>query len=424
MSNVLTMVMAGGVGERLKPLTMERSKASVPFGGKFRLIDFTLSNCVNSGLRQIYILTQYRSESLHQHVQDGWGISNSGLGDFIYCIPPQLKTGEEWYRGTADAIRQNLNLVKDQNIEHILILSGDHIYKMDYRQLIEYHTLKKAGLTVSSVRASVEQASGRLGVLEADQECRLVGFEEKPAVPKTIADAPGWALGSMGVYIFKVDTLIEVLKGEEEDFGKHIIPKMIGKYKDIFIYDFEKENKISDFTIEVKDGLRNKIRVEKTRDSSYWKDVGTIDSFYEASMDLVGIDPSFNLYGEMWPLRTFSRALPPSKCILGGNTPDSMISDGCIISGGTVWNSVLSPGVIVERDSVIEQSVIFDNVIIEPGVRIKKAIIDKGCVIQAGVLIGFNREIDLKRGCTISQNGITVVPKGATIRRTDPSLFD
>jgi glucose-1-phosphate adenylyltransferase len=420
---VLAIVMAGGVGERLQPLTRERAKAAVPFGGKFRLIDFTLSNCINSGLRQIYVLTQYRSESLNKHIQDGWGISSAGLGDFIYSVPAQQKLGTEWYRGTGDAVRQNLNLVKRKNIDDVLILSGDHICKMNYLQLITYHKMKKAGLTISAIRVRKKEAAGRLGVLEIDQDNRLIGFEEKPAQPKTMPDAPNYALASMGVYIFGVSTLLEALQGQEDDFGKQIIPGMISKHSDIFVYDYEKENKIQDFAIEVKDGIRQKILVDRIRDSSYWRDVGTIDSYYEASMDLVGVDPLFNLYGERWPIRSTQRLLPPSKCVLGGKTPDSIVSDGCIISGGTVWNSILSPGVIVERDALVEQSIIFDDVIIEPGARVRRAIVDKESRIRAGASIGLSRDADKARGSTVSDSGITVVPKGADIGRSEPSLF-
>ena len=423
MERMLTIIMAGGAGERLQPLTGGRSKAAVPFGGKFRLIDFTLSNCVNSGLRQIYVLTQYLSESLNRHIQNGWGISSSGLGDFIYCVPAQQKLGTDWYRGTADAVRQNLNMVGTKDFEDVLILSGDHIYKMNYLQLVAYHRMKKAALTVSAIRERKESAAGTLGVLEIDQDHRLIGFEEKPAQPKTLTDAPDYALASMGVYIFKVGTLLEVLQGQDDDFGKHVIPGMIGKHHDIYVYDYEKENKIEDFKVEVRDGIREKVLVDKTRDSSYWKDVGTIDSYYEASMDLVGVDPLFNLYGERWPIRTYQRPLPPSKCVLGGKTPQSIVCDGCIVSDGTVWNSILSPGVIVERDAVVEQSIIFDDVIIEPGARIRRAIVDKESRIRAGASIGYDREADKRRGCTISDNGIVVVPKGTDISRTEPSLF-
>ncbi len=423
MEKVLVIIMAGGAGDRLQPLTRERSKSAVPFGGKFRLIDFALSNCVNSGLRQIFVLTQYLSDSLHRHIQDGWGISSAGLGDFIYCIPAQQKLGAEWYRGTADAVRQNLNQLRGKEAEHVLILSGDHIYKMNYHQLVAYHRMKKAGLTVCGVRVRKDEAAGKLGVLQIDQEYALVGFEEKPAQPKTIPDAPDYALASMGVYIFKLGTLLQVLQGREEDFGKHIIPEMIGKHHGIFVYDYEKENRIQDFTVEVRDGIREKILVDRTRDSSYWKDAGTIDSYYEAIMELVSVDPLFSLYGERWPLKTYQRPLPPSKCVLGGKTLESIVSEGCIISGGTVWNSILSPGVIVERDALVEQSVVFDDVIIEPGARVRRAIIDKSSRIRDGVSIGYDREADIGRGCTISDTGIVVIPKGADLKRSEPSLF-
>jgi glucose-1-phosphate adenylyltransferase len=423
MERMLTIIMAGGAGERLQPLTGGRSKAAVPFGGKFRLIDFTLSNCVNSGLRQVYVLTQYLSESLNRHIQNGWGISGSGLGDFIYCVPAQQKLGTDWYRGTADAVRQNMNLVKTKDVEDILVLSGDHIYKMNYLQLVAYHRMKKSVLTVSATRERNDRAARTLGVLEIDQDHRLVGFEEKPAQPKTLTDAPDYVLASMGVYIFKVGTLLEVLQGQDDDFGKHVIPGMIGKYHDIYVYDYEKENKIEDFKIEVKDGIREKVLVNKTRDSSYWKDVGTIDSYYEASMDLVGVDPLFNLYGERWPIRTYQRPLPPSKCVFGGKATQSIVCDGCIVSDGTVWNSILSPGVIVERDAVVEQSVIFDDVVIEPGARIRRAIVDKESRIRAGTSIGYDLEADKRKGCTISENGIVVVPKGSDLIRTELSLF-
>jgi glucose-1-phosphate adenylyltransferase len=410
-----TIIMAGGMGERLQPLTQERAKPAVPFGGKFRLIDFTLSNCINSGLRQVFVLTQYRSTSLIRHIQEGWDISSSGLGDFIYCIPAQQKLGPDWYRGTADAIRQNLDLVNGTGFDDILILSGDHVYKMNYRQMAAYHRNKGAGLTISAVKFKKEEAAGKLGVLEADQDQRMVGFEEKPMQPKGIPDDPDYAFASMGIYIFKASVLSEVLQGKEEDFGRDILPEMIRRGSKIFVYDYEKENKIEDFIIKVHDGRRSKILVEKTRDSSYWRDVGTIDSYFEASMELVGVDPLFNLYGEKWPFRTFQRQLPPSKCIIGGSTQESLVSDGCIISGGRVWRSILSPNVVVERNALVEESVIFDDVIIEPHSRIRRAIIDKNAIIRSGASIGYDSAADKKRGCTISETGIVVVPKRANI---------
>ena len=415
--------MAGGAGERLQPLTRERSKVAVPFGGKFRIIDFALSNCVNSGLRQIHVLTQYRSESLNRHIQEGWNISGSGLGDYVYCTPAQQKLGEEWYRGTADAVRQNLNLVSKKDIEDVLVLSGDHVYKMNYLQFVDYQRTRKAEVTIGAVRARKEEAAGRLGVLEIDRDHRLIGFEEKPAQPKTLADAPDYALASMGIYIFRVDTLLHALKGEGDDFGSHIIPGMISEGRGVLVYDYEKENEIEDFEVKVTDGVREKILVNKTRDSSYWRDVGSIDSYYEASMELVGLDPSLSLYGERWPFRTYQRPLPPSKCILGGKIAESIVCDGCIISGGTVWESILSPGVIVERGARVEQSVIFDDVIIEPGANIRQAIVDKGSRVRAGTSIGYDRDADERRGCTISDNGIVVVPRGTDISRTEPSLL-
>lgn len=423
MEKVLSMVMAGGAGERLQPLTRERSKAAVPFGGKFRLIDLTLSNCINSGVRRIFVLTQYRSQSLHRHIQEGWGISSSRLGEFVYSIPAQQKFGMGWYQGTADAVRQNLDLVKQRDVEDILILSGDHVYKMDYLQLLDYHRKKNAGMTISAVRVRKEEAANKLGVLEVDQNYEVIGFEEKPSQPKVVIDAPDYALGSMGVYIFKADVLQEALKGEEGDFGKEVIPLMLGKGFDVFAYDYEKKNKIADFTVEVKDGRRSKVLVERTRDSSYWRDVGTIDSYYEASMDLVGVDPVFNLYGEKWPLRTYQRPLPPSKCVLGARTPECILSDGCIISGGIISYSILSPGVVVERDALVEKSILFDDVIIEPGARVRQAIIDKETRIQAGVQIGYEPEADKQRGCIISDRGVTVVPKGMDVGRSEPRLL-
>ena len=415
MPRVLTIIMAGGAGDRLQPLTRERAKPAVPFGGKFRLIDFTLSNCVNSGLRQIFVLTQYRSESLNKHIQDGWGISSSGLGDFIYSVPAQQKIGADWYRGTADAVRQNLNLIKSKEVDHILILSGDHVYKMNYSQMLDYHLANKASLTVSTIRVRKEEAAGRLGVLSVDRNYRLIGFEEKPANPGTIPGSPDYTLASMGVYLFNTDTLLEVMKIPEDDFGRGIIPRMIDKYADVFVYDYERKNRIQDSIIEVSEGRRKKVQVDRTRDSSYWKDVGTIESYYEASMDLVGVDPLFNLYGEKWPIRTYQRPLPPTKCIIGGKTPESIISDGCIISGGTVWGSILSPGIIVERDAIVERSIIFDDVIIEPHARIRRAIVDKETIIRAGATIGYDLEADKRKGCTVSETGIVVVPKGVGI---------
>ncbi len=423
MKSGLVIIMAGGAGDRLQPLTRYRAKPAVPFAGKFRIIDFSLSNCINSGLRQIFVLTQYRSDSLHQHIQEGWGISSSGLGDFIYCVPPQQKMGAEWYGGTADAVRQNLNLVKNRNIDWVLILSGDQIYKMDYQQILSFHQQHKASLTISAIRVKTGEAAGRLGVLEASHESRLAGFSEKPMQPVEIVNLPGYCLASMGIYLFKTETLIRMLDGKEGDFGKEIIPHMVGESNNVFVYDYENENRISDYIVDVQEGRRHRLLVERTRDSAYWRDVGTLDAYYETSMELLSIDPVFNMYGERWPLRTYQKLLPSSKCILGGRTPESIISDGCIVSGGIVWNSILSPNVIVEKDALVEESILFDNVVVEPNARIRRAIIDKNVRIQSRATIGLDRDADRARGCLISEGGITVVPKGADIGRVEPSLF-
>ena len=415
MNRVLAIIMAGGAGERLLPLTSGRSKAAVPFAGKYRIIDFVLSNCINSGIRQIFVLTQYLSDSLNKHIQDGWGISSSRLGDYIYCVPAQQKAGADWYRGTADAIRQNLDLVKGKNADTILILSGDHIYKMDYLQMVAYHKMKKADLTLSAIRVRAEEAAGRLGVLEVDENCNVVGFEEKPSQPMTIADAPDYVFGSMGIYVFKASALREALLEPEDDFGKGAIPRAISRGRNVFAYDYEKKNRIEDFVVEVREGTRYKIPVDRTHDSSYWKDIGTIDSYYEANMELLSIDPPFNLYGEKWPFRAYERSLPPTKFVFGGRSPDSMVADGCIISGGVVWNSILSPGVVVERDALVEESIILNDVNIEPGARVRRAIIDKDVRVKSGVSLGYDLEADTRKGCIISDKGIVVVPGGMVI---------
>ncbi|MBI4188317.1 MAG: glucose-1-phosphate adenylyltransferase [Chloroflexi bacterium] len=414
MDRVLTIILAGGMGDRLQPLTQVRSKPAVPFAGKFRLIDFPLSNCINSGIRQIFVLTQYRSWSLQTHIQEGWGISASRLGEFIYCVPAQQKVGAVWYQGTADAIRQNLDLITE-GFDDILVLSGDHVYKMNYQQMLLYHRAKKARLTVSATRTRKEQAAQRLGIFEVDQDMRAIGFAEKPAQPRVMPQAPDFVLASMGIYIFKVDALMDILKRTGDDFGRDIIAGLTREWSDIFVYDFTENNKIEDYVVEVENGKRKKILVEKTRDSTYWRDVGSIDSYYEASMDLIMVDPLFNLYGEKWGFRTYERSLPPSKYVIGGKALESIVADGCIISGGLVQHSVISPGVVIERDASVEDSVIFDDVIIEPGARVKRAIIDKESKIRAGVTIGYDLEADRRRGCTVSDNGIVVVPRGADI---------
>jgi len=353
---------------------------------------------------------------LNRHIQEGWAISSAGLGDYIYCIPAQQKLGTSWYLGTADAVRQNLDLINREHVDHVLVLSSDHIYKMNYRQMVEVHVRTQAGLTISAVRVKKEQAARRLGVLETARDHRLTGFAEKAAQPKAISRDSDWVQASMGVYLFKVDVLLQVLQIGGHDFGKDIVPAMMGRGDDIFVYDYEKENRIEDFETIVKNGVRESRLVERTSDSMYWKDVGSLDAYFDANMALVEVDPPFSLYGGRWPVRTFQRPMPPSKCILGGRISDSIVCDGCLVSGGAVCGSILSPGVIVERDALVEQSVIFDDVIIEPGARLRRAIVDKRTVIRAGVSVGHNPQEDKKRGFMISDNGIVIVPKGMDVR--------
>ncbi len=425
---ISTVVLAGGPGERLLPLTLDRNKAAVPFGGKYRLIDFTLSNCLHSDLRQIYVLTQYKSQSLSEHIKKGWNLYSHLSNDFISSVPAQQQIGKEWYKGTADAIRQNLYRIIETRPNHVLILSGDHVYKMDYRLMIKFHEENDADLTIAAIEVPKETAAGNLGVMEVDKDNRLIGFEEKPPEPKTILDSDK-VLASMGVYLFRTDTLASNLNGVGDDFGKVIIPTMVGKHK-IFVYDYTKMNKIEDYITEIReDGIRKKILVDRVKDSSYWRDVGNIKPYHDAHMDLVGVDPALDLYGEKWPLMTLPKYYPPGKSIFGGTAPDSLVSDGCIISGGTVVRSVLSPGVTVERGALVEESVLFDNVQIGKNVRIKRAIVDKDVEILPGTNIGYDLEEDLKRigkqltgRCSememiaiannIRESGIVVIPKG------------
>jgi glucose-1-phosphate adenylyltransferase len=412
---VLTIILAGGSGDRLQPLTKVRSKPAVPFAGKYRLIDFPLSNCINSDIRKIFVLVQYRSWSLQRHIQEGWGISSSRLGEYIYCVPAQQKIGQEWYHGTADAIRQNLDLLRGKDFEHVLILAGDHVYKMNYKQMVDSHKANNAGITVSVTRVPVEEAAGRLGVFEVDTNFKAISFTEKPVQPIPLPGDSAHAWASMGIYVFNTNVLLEILNQEGDDFGRDIIPRLIQTRSDIYLYDFAKQNRIEDYIIQVESGRRNKILAEQTPDSSYWRDIGSLDSYYEANMDIIGVSPLFNLYTQKWVFRTFERSLPPSKCIIGGAVLESMVSDGCIISGGTVQHSILSPGVIVEKDAVIEDSIILDDVIIEPRARVRRAIVDKEVIIRAGVQVGYDFEADRQRGCTISGKGIVVVPRGAEL---------
>jgi len=405
MVNVLTMVMAGGKGERLHPLTQHRAKPAVPFGGEYRIIDFTLSNCINSKLRKIIVLTQYKSHSLERHLNLGWNFLNPELGEYIMTLPPQQRVDEHWYQGTADAIYQNIYTVEKENPDCLLILSGDHIYKMDYSKMLAYHMRKKADATVGAIEVSREQAAG-FGIIEVDSDYRIMGFQEKPKNPKTIPGKDGLSFASMGIYIFNTNVITEFLKEDAaksstHDFGKDIIPTMHKRCK-VVAYNFRDENK---------------------KKAKYWRDVGTIDAYWEANMDLVSVDPLFNLYDNNWPLRTYQGQYPPAKFVFAqefkggrlGIALDSVVSGGAIISGGRVQNSVLSQNVRVNSYTELYDSIIMENVDIGRHCRIKKAIIDKDVVVPPGTTIGYDPAEDRKR-YTVSPGGVVVVAKGQVIK--------
>lgn len=399
---VLTLVLAGGKGGRLQPLTKDRSKPAVPFGGKYRIIDFTLSNCYNSGIRDnINIFIQSKPESLNEHLTDNW--IKGGLG--LYTRFPGQGVEGEWYKGSADAIRHNLHIIRNKKPDYVLVLSGDHIYKMDYRTMLDYHKERGADLTISTIEVPMEDA-GRLGVLEVDDDSRIVDFKEKPKeLPET-----GIPMVSMGVYVFNSEALIKALNEEGDELGRDILPK-ISKMPDkfnIFAYPYTEKNKIRDYIrIVMESGMRDKVLSECIPDSHYWRDIGTIASYYAAQMDLVSIGPIFNLYGEEWPVMTApGDKTPPAKLRDG-----SLISEGCIIGGNSnILRSVLSPYVCVEDAEAIE-SILFEGVQVGRGARIRRAIIDKYISVPPGTYIGYNLEEDKKRSF-VDESGIVVMPKG------------
>ena len=396
--NTITMILAGGQGERLMPLTEFRSKPSVPFGGKYRIIDFALSNCLNSGLRKIYVLTQYKSDSLTQHLYEAWNIFNPELGEFIYSIPPQLKMNNNWYTGTSNAIFQNANLMENKG-KHVLILSGDHIYKMDYLKMLQYHVDKDADLSISSLFVPKTIAT-EFGVIKIDEQYRVLDFVEKPKDPPEVPGKPGESFVNMGVYVFKVDALLEIIRemGEKgldnTDFGKHIIPYMIKNGSSVFSFRFEDENK---------------------KEKPYWVDVGTLDSYYAASMDLLNVNPMFNMYDANWPLRSQKIQSPPAKTISHegervGRAYNSLVTDGTIISGGLVERSIIGPHVRVNSYSYVTDSIIMDSCDIGRHSRIRRAIIDKNVKVPEGTEIGFDLETDKKR-FKVTETGIVIIPK-------------
>ena len=405
--DVLVMILAGGEGRRLYPLTKDRAKPAVPFGGRYRIIDFVLNNFANSGFYKIKILTQFKSDSLNKHVSRGWPVSPF-LGQYIDLVPAQMRTGSEWYKGTADAIYQNINTIYDESPSYVCVFGGDHVYKMDVRHMLEYHKEKGAGLTISGIPVPVEDAP-HFGVMEVDENWRLIGFQEKPkSNPKTIPGRPDMVLASMGNYIFNKDTIIKELKADAKrtsthDFGRDIITHMYPKGK-VYVYDFS----------------RNRLPGMSETERGYWRDVGSIDSYWKANMDLLDVQPEFNLYSNEWPIRTFNYNYPPAKFVWEeseriGMATNSLVSEGCIISGGQISRCILSPNVRVNSFSVIRESIIMEDVNIGRHAEIKKAIIDKYVDIPPYTKIGFDKEEDLARGFYVTETGITVVPKGAIL---------
>jgi glucose-1-phosphate adenylyltransferase len=412
--------MAGGRGERLMPLTLDRAKPAVPFGGIYRLIDLTLSNCINSQLYKIIVLPQYKSQSLTDHLEDGWNIFNHKLGHFLKIVPPQQRISGDWYQGTADSIRQNLYLIELTRPHHVLILSGDHIYKMDYNRFLRYHLEKDADLSISLIELEKEMAPYR-GVAEVDDDYRIHDFQEKPKEnPKTIPNDPNRVLASMGIYLFKTDALLNALRSNnKDDFGKDIIPYLI-PHSRVYAYPFQQQNIIEDYAYHTLENGEPKLILEpKTRDSSYWRDVGALDEYWNANMDLTGLDPSFNLYGKNWPIHTYQIPAPPAKFVFSNERPegfrvgkalDSLVAPGSVISG-IVRNSVISYYVFIQSWATVEESVIMDDVVVESNCKIRKAIIDKHNVIPSNTKIGYNPKKDRNR-FTVTPRGIVVVPKG------------
>lgn len=398
--DTVAVILAGGRGSRLHELTDWRAKPALHFGGKFRIIDFPLSNCVNSGIRRIGILTQYKAHSLIRHVMAGWSHFKKELGEYVEILPASQRYSPNWYQGTADAIYQNIDILAEQNPKYILVLSGDHIYQMDYGSMLAKHLQTGADLTVSCIEVPIEEASGAFGVMTVDEENRITRFDEKPTNPTELTDLPGYTLASMGNYIFNTEFLFEELRKDaedessEHDFGKNIIPNIINNHK-VCAYRF---------------------RDHDTDDASYWRDVGTLDSFWQANMELIEPSPSLNLYDHDWPIWTFQKQLPPAKFVFDqdgrrGSAVDSMVSGGCIISGGSVKKSLLFSDVRVHSYTEIEQSVLLPEVDIGRGAKVKKAIIDAGCCIPENTIIGHDHEHDAARGFRVTKNGVVLVTR-------------
>jgi glucose-1-phosphate adenylyltransferase len=396
--DTFALILAGGKGSRLKELTEWRAKPSVFFGGKFRIIDFPLSNCVNSGIRQIGVATQYKAHSLIQHIKFGWSGFNYDLGEYVEILPASQRTSSAWYKGTADAIYQNLDILRSHNAKYTLVLSGDHVYKMDYGEMLAYHVETGADMTVSCIEVPIEEAAGAYGVMSVDDNFRINNFAEKPLRPTPLPTNSKLTLASMGNYVFNTDFLIEQLikdadvEESEHDFGKDIIPSIIQNNR-IFAFPF---------------------RDPHSGKPAYWRDVGTLDSFWEANMELIAVEPELNIYDADWPILTHQAQLPPAKFVINehdrcGSAIESMVSGGCIVSGSTLNRSLLFSNVRVHSYATVEESVILPEVDIGRHCHIRRAIIDKGCRIPAGMNVGIDPEEDKARGFTISKKGITLV---------------
>jgi glucose-1-phosphate adenylyltransferase len=393
--------MAGGKGERLNPLTRDRAKPAVPFGGIYRIIDFTLSNCVNSGLRRIYVLIQYKSFSLQKHILAGWDVVSTQLGEFIDVIPAQQRLNADWYKGTADAIYQNSYAIQDLDPELVLILAGDHVYKMNYYKMIELHREMKSDVTVACIKMPKE-TSVNFGVIEVDKKNRVTGFQEKPTEPETVPGESDKIFASMGIYLFSKDILLEELEKDakdsssEHDFGKNVIPKMLKTKRNVYAYSFAHEN----------------------GEPKYWRDIGTRDAYYQANMDLVKPNSEFDLYDRQWPVRTFHEQYPPIKIIntrenakdTKGSIVDSIVAGGCVIDGADVSQSVLSSNVKIESNAVVHASVLMEGVTVGKNAKIKNAIIDKEVEVKPNAKIGYDIEADRKK-FDVTTSGIVIVSK-------------
>jgi glucose-1-phosphate adenylyltransferase len=399
MENVLAILLAGGTGERLYPLTQDTAKPAVPFGGAYRIIDFTLSNCINSDVRRIFILTQYKALDLTRHVRDGWNVLSAELGEFIEIIPPMMRVSKDWYQGTADAVFQNFQSIEAEAPEQVLILAGDQIYKMNYHEMLDWHRLHHADVTIATIQVCPEE-SVRFGVAEIDHDYRIVGFEEKPKEnPKPSRFDPAMISASMGIYVFSTRVLLDALHedaqdpGSTHDFGKDVIPRLLSRVR-VVAYDFRDIN---------------------AKQVRYWRDVGTLDAYYEANMDLVAVVPEFNLYDTRWPIRTRVTQQPPAKFVFAqegrrmGVAVDSVVSAGCIVSGGRVLHCILSPGVRVNSYCEVEYSILLPGAEIGRYSRIHRAIINAGAKVPDSSVIGFDHDADRARGYHVTEGGVVVV---------------